>query len=72
MSERDLIQEIADLGADTVYFMRRGDGQSWACHVRHPGAGPSLYAVAEGPTLKDAVLNVLGDDDNDDDWRDLI
>ena len=72
MTERDLIQEIADLDADTVYFMRRGDGEMWGCHVRHPGAGPSLYAVAEGATLKEAVLALLDGEPEDEDWQDLI
>lgn len=72
MTERDLIAEIEALDADTVYFIRRGDGQSWAAHIRHKGAGPSLYAVADSPTLRGAVLGALGTPEEEDDWKDLI
>lgn len=60
-----ILREIEALGADTVYFIRRGDGKSWAAHVRHPGAAPSLYAVATGETLSDAVQGVLDADEPD-------
>jgi hypothetical protein len=52
--DKDLLDKIEAMGADTVYFLKRGDG-NWAAHVRRPGAGPSRYSVAICKTLRDAV-----------------
>jgi len=69
MSDRDLLDQIEDLGADTVYFLRGGDGL-WGAHVRHPGAAPAVYAVVRNKTLRGAVQGVL--DPIDPEIEDLI
>lgn len=64
-----ILREVEALGADAVWFMKRGDGQ-WQAHVRHPGCGPSLYALCTADTLTEAVQGVL--DANEPDIEDLI
>lgn len=54
-----ILREIEATGTDTIYFIKRADGESWAVHVRNKGDAPSLYALAEGPTLTDAVERAL-------------
>lgn len=61
MSDRDLLDQLEEIGADTVYFLKRGDGL-WAAHVRHPGAAPSRYSVANCRTLRGAVEATLETD----------
>ena len=69
MSDRDLLDQIEALGADTVYFMKRGDGL-WGVHVRHPGAAPAAYSLSNHKTLRGAVEGAL--DDTDPEIEDLI
>jgi len=63
--DRALLDEIEALGADTVYLIKRADGL-WAAHVRHPGAGPSRYAVVNDRTLRGALEGVLVDPEIED------
>ena len=54
MPDSDLLDQIEAMGADTVYFIKRGDGL-WGVHVRHPGAGPCAYTLTNCRTLRGAV-----------------
>jgi len=62
VTDRDLLGQIEDLGADTVYFIRGADGL-WQAHVRHAGAGPSRYALSKGRTIRSALTALLEEPD---------
>lgn len=66
MTDADIFAKLDELDADSVQFIRRGDGLSWAAHVRHKNAGPSRYAVGHSTTVRGAMLQAIGEDDPDD------
>ena len=59
MADRDLLDQLEAIGADTVYFIKQGDGESWTAHVRMLNGGPSQYAVAKATTLREAIEKTI-------------
>ena len=70
MSDRDLLDQVEALGADSITLIRRGDGLVWSVHIRYPGEGPSRWSVANTRTIRGGIEALI--EGRDPEIEDLI
>lgn len=75
MSVAHHIKSIEESDCQAVMLIRGGDGK-WAVHVRHPREGKPPWDVSRAGSLpraiRDAAYAVCPEEEDEEDWRDLL